>query len=76
MAKTAAIRKSRGRKEMEAIEVENTIQNQKKSTDKRTRNSLYQAVWRWHFYAGLIFAPFLIILAVTGSIYLLRLLRG
>ena len=34
------------------------------------RNAWYQAVWRWHFYAGLIFAPIFIVLAVTGSIYL------
>ncbi|WP_337879942.1 PepSY domain-containing protein [Rheinheimera sp.] len=30
----------------------------------------YQSVWRWHFYAGLIVAPFLLILSVTGAIYL------
>ncbi|MFD1703080.1 PepSY-associated TM helix domain-containing protein [Methylopila henanensis] len=30
----------------------------------------YRAVWRWHFYAGLIVAPFLLILSVTGAIYL------
>lgn len=34
--------------------------------------SLYQAVWRWHFYAGVIFAPFLIILAFSGSMYLFK----
>jgi len=27
-------------------------------------------VWRWHFYAGLIVAPFLVVLALTGMIYL------
>jgi uncharacterized iron-regulated membrane protein len=27
---------------------------------------LYRAVWRWHFYAGLLVAPFLTILAVSG----------
>ncbi|QZO00140.1 PepSY-associated TM helix domain-containing protein [Chenggangzhangella methanolivorans] len=32
--------------------------------------ALYRAVWRWHFYAGLIVAPFLLILSVTGAIYL------
>ncbi len=37
---------------------------------KTTKAALYKSVWRWHFYAGIIFAPFLIILAVTGSIYL------
>lgn len=30
----------------------------------------YRAVWRWHFVAGLIIAPFLIVLTVTGAIYL------
>jgi len=30
----------------------------------------YAALWRWHFYAGLFTAPFLVILAVTGAIYL------
>ena len=30
----------------------------------------YRAIWRWHFYAGLIVAPFLIILAATGALYL------
>lgn len=30
----------------------------------------YRAVWRWHFVAGIITAPFLIVLAVTGAIYL------
>ena len=33
-------------------------------------SALYRAVWRWHFYAGLFCAPFLVILAVTGAIYL------
>ncbi|WP_313769995.1 PepSY domain-containing protein [Parageobacillus genomosp. 1] len=32
--------------------------------------SLYRAVWRWHFYAGIVFAPFVILLAITGIIYL------
>ncbi|MFW0780604.1 PepSY-associated TM helix domain-containing protein [Rossellomorea marisflavi] len=36
------------------------------------KKSPYQTIWRWHFYAGLIFAPFLFILAVTGSIYLFK----
>lgn len=38
--------------------------------EKQRRN--YQWIWRWHFYAGLIFAPFLLILAVTGGIYLFK----
>lgn len=34
--------------------------------------ALYKIIWRWHFYAGIIFAPFLIILAITGSVYLFK----
>lgn len=34
--------------------------------------SLYRAVWRWHFYAGIVFAPFIILLAITGIIYLFK----
>ncbi|NUB44630.1 PepSY domain-containing protein [Fertoebacter nigrum] len=33
-------------------------------------NKLYFAAWRWHFYAGLYVAPFLMMLAVTGLIML------
>jgi uncharacterized iron-regulated membrane protein len=29
----------------------------------------YRTLWRWHFYAGLFVMPFLVILAITGSIY-------
>jgi uncharacterized iron-regulated membrane protein len=36
------------------------------------RGSLYRMLWRWHFYAGLVCIPFVIWLAVTGSIYLFR----
>ncbi|ABA05573.1 propeptide, PepSY amd peptidase M4 [Nitrobacter winogradskyi Nb-255] len=32
--------------------------------------ALHRTVWRWHFYAGLVVAPFMFILAVTGAIYL------
>lgn len=30
----------------------------------------YRLLWRWHFYAGLFCIPFIIILAISGSIYL------
>jgi len=33
---------------------------------------LYRAVWRWHFYAGLIVLPVLAWLAVTGGLYLYK----
>ena len=32
----------------------------------------YRAVWRWHFYAGLFCIPFVILLSVTGAIYLFK----
>jgi uncharacterized iron-regulated membrane protein len=34
------------------------------------QNQVYNAVWRWHFIAGLLALPFLLNLAVTGAIYL------
>ena len=35
-------------------------------------SNLYRAVWRWHFYAGLLVLPFLISLALTGGLYLFK----
>ncbi|RLQ87037.1 PepSY-associated TM helix domain-containing protein [Notoacmeibacter ruber] len=35
-------------------------------------SDLYRAVWRWHFFAGLLILPFIITLAVSGGIYLFR----
>ncbi|WP_435607585.1 PepSY-associated TM helix domain-containing protein [Pseudomonas knackmussii] len=32
----------------------------------------YNLAWRWHFYAGLFVAPFMILLAFTGIIYLFK----
>lgn len=34
--------------------------------------SLYRAIWRWHFFAGLLVVPFMLNLAVTGSVYLFK----
>jgi uncharacterized iron-regulated membrane protein len=33
---------------------------------------LYRAVWRWHFYAGLLVLPVLLWLAITGGLYLYK----
>ena len=38
--------------------------------DRRPR--WYNAVWRWHFYAGLFTMPFVLWLSLTGSLYLWR----
>lgn len=34
------------------------------------QSSRYHFVWRWHFYAGLIVSPILLLLAATGGLYL------
>ncbi|MGO4542862.1 PepSY-associated TM helix domain-containing protein [Paenibacillus sp. 2TAB19] len=60
---------------MSAIPIGNTNPTEtelKKTTSSRLRQAIYQSVWRWHFYAGIIFAPFLIILAFSGSVYLFK----
>ncbi|KAA0914533.1 PepSY-associated TM helix domain-containing protein [Psychrobacter sp. ANT_WB68] len=37
-----------------------------RDTRQSTNNQRYFTVWRWHFYAGIFIAPFLIILACTA----------
>lgn len=32
----------------------------------------YRVVWRWHFYAGLLVLPILMLMALTGGLYLFR----
>lgn len=55
------------------VENVNTPTNQMKNkTSAGVRQSIYQSVWRWHFYAGIIFAPFLIVLAFSGAVYLFK----
>lgn len=36
----------------------------------QTHMAIYRNVWRWHFYAGIVVAPFMLLLAITGAIYL------
>jgi uncharacterized iron-regulated membrane protein len=33
---------------------------------------LYRMIWRWHFYAGLAVVPFILLLSLTGAIYLFK----
>ncbi|MCQ0971330.1 PepSY domain-containing protein [Paracoccus sp. TK19116] len=42
------------------------------SRPRAAASDLYRAVWRWHFYAGLLVLPFLITLSLTGAAYLFR----
>ena len=34
--------------------------------------SFYNQAWRWHFYAGLFVIPFMILLSLTGIVYLFK----
>ncbi|MGX1195066.1 PepSY-associated TM helix domain-containing protein [Metabacillus sp. SLBN-84] len=52
--------------------IEERLHEKSETNKKKARSSLYQAVWRWHFYAGIFFAPFLIILAFSGGVYLFK----
>jgi uncharacterized iron-regulated membrane protein len=36
------------------------------------RNLLYRTIWRWHFYAGLFVVPMVLVLALTGAVYLFK----
>ncbi|MFU1926468.1 PepSY-associated TM helix domain-containing protein [Bordetella hinzii] len=40
------------------------------AAERAATGDLYRAVWRWHFYAGLLVLPFMIVLAITGALYL------
>ncbi len=46
--------------------------NIERKGDTITRLSLYRAIWRWHFFAGLMIIPALLNLAITGSLYLFK----
>ncbi len=39
---------------------------------KSINQALYRSIWRWHFYAGIFCIPFVILLAITGAIYLFK----
>jgi uncharacterized iron-regulated membrane protein len=48
------------------------ISNSPPAAIESPQSRLYRAVWRWHFYAGLFVIPFLLMLAMTGIIYLFK----
>jgi uncharacterized iron-regulated membrane protein len=37
-----------------------------------TEPATYRMIWRWHFYAGLLVIPFILILSLTGAAYLFK----
>lgn len=38
----------------------------------RGQTGLYRVFWRWHFYAGVLVAPVLVVMAVTGAMYVFK----
>jgi uncharacterized iron-regulated membrane protein len=47
--------------------------NSNHNINLQTNNkALYRTIWRWHFYAGIFCIPFVIVLALTGAIYLFK----
>ncbi|WP_339486553.1 PepSY-associated TM helix domain-containing protein [Pseudomonas sp. EL_65y_Pfl2_R95] len=49
-----------------------SISGQSVATASPAKPSFYNLAWRWHFYAGLLVIPFLIMLSITGIIYLFK----
>ncbi|GLQ88961.1 PepSY-associated TM helix domain-containing protein [Dyella flagellata] len=42
------------------------------SEPRSRRRDTHRLIWRWHFYAGLFCLPFVLWLAITGTIYLFK----
>lgn len=42
------------------------------TTERKPTPRLYRVIWRWHFYAGLLTLPVLLIAAATGALYVFR----
>ncbi len=42
------------------------------SKNTKAAKQLYRMLWRWHFYAGIFAIPFVIILSITGALYLFK----
>jgi uncharacterized iron-regulated membrane protein len=45
---------------------------QREPRPKKKGSGLFRAIWRWHFFASFLVIPVLLVLAVTGLIYLFR----
>ncbi len=49
-----------------------SVSNSVSNRQAQAPNDFYRAVWRWHFYAGVVVAPLLLVLASSGLVMLLR----
>lgn len=52
--------------------MQTSFQEQSQVDAASTASRNYRILWRWHFYAGLFVMPFLIVLAITGAIYVFK----
>ena len=58
---------------MTPLELATDATGRSASTEANGKNgAIYQTVWRLHFYAGLFVVPVVLLLAVTGAIYLFK----
>ncbi|WP_209121208.1 PepSY domain-containing protein [Alkalihalobacillus sp. BA299] len=55
----------------EIVKEQQTVSSKTRQQAEKGEN-LYKAIWRWHFYAGIFFAPLIIFLAITGGVYLFK----
>ena len=49
-----------------------TTQETHLPADADVAGQVYRAFWRWHFYAGLLILPMLMLMALTGALYLFK----
>jgi len=54
----------------EQIQVNTRDVLSKKKSALTYQTAIYHATWRWHFYAGLLVIPFLLMLSITGMVML------
>ncbi|MBA2116590.1 PepSY-associated TM helix domain-containing protein [Bremerella alba] len=50
--------------------VEKVPSNSSSPKKQPTPTSLYRVMWRWHFYAGMIVSPILMVVSITGGIFI------
>lgn len=47
-----------------------SVRDKASATGAAPTGGLYRALWRWHLYAGILVAPIVLVLAITGLVYL------
>ncbi len=57
---------------MTNIPVRGPVPARPASSAPAAMGAIHRTIWRWHFYAGLFVIPLILILAVTGAIYLFK----